>query len=152
MKKSAPTKNIDFDQNSGISLIEILLVISLVIILAGASTPFLSRFILQNNLSVTTNTYLSTLQKAQIYSMSGKNDTLWGVCLNSGMIRLYYGSCLDSNFIDSFQIRNSIVLSGQDNILFDKKGEPNVAGQMNISSSLGSKTIIINEIGKINEE
>lgn len=137
-------------RNSGITLIEILLVISIIAILAAASSPFLSSFIMRNNHDVTLNRVLGSLRKAQTYSMTLKNDAVWGVCETSGVLRLYRGSCGSPDYSEDYELPSVVSVTGLNDTTFSfGRGEPSVTSSISISSSLDSDTIVINEAGGI---
>lgn len=135
---------------SGLTLIELLLVIAIILILSAATTPFLSQFLLRHNYSSTVNNLLSTIRKAQSYSLSGKNNTLWGVCLNGNNIRLFTGSCNSPTFSQDVSYPANITISGLSATTFSLlRGEPNTAQTISVTSSLNSTTVIINAAGGI---
>lgn len=136
--------------NSGITLIEILLVMAIIAILAASISPFLSSFIMRNNQDVTLNRVLGAFRKAQFYSISKKNDSTWGVCLDSGKLRLYRGSCISPTYAEDYTIPSVISVSGLNDTTFSfGRGEPSTTSTIIISSTLDSDTVIINQAGGI---
>lgn len=131
----------------GFTLIELLLVIALVSILAVATTPFLSKFVLQTHQNTTYENALSTIRKAQTYAMSGKDNATWGACFVSNNIRLYSGSCSSPTFQESFAVPRSITLTGLSDTTFNKRGEPSGALSISVSSTIDSQTIVLNTAG-----
>lgn len=135
-------------RQAGISLIELLLVISIVAIIAASATPFLSNFILRNNLSTTTDKVISTFRKAQGYAMDGKNNLVWGVCLFDSSLRLYQDTCASPDFFEDFSIPSSVTVSGLVDTTFSKlHGEPSNILLINISTEIDSSTVAINAVG-----
>jgi prepilin-type N-terminal cleavage/methylation domain-containing protein len=140
----------DLSKDSGITIIEMLLVIAIIAILAASVSPFLSNFIMRNSHDVTVNRVLGSLRKAQIYSMVGKNNETWGVCIDQGILRLYTGSCALPSYSEDFSIPGVISVSGLNDTTFSfGRGEPLVVSTINISSTLDSDLVIINAAGGI---
>jgi len=137
--------------NKGITIIELLLIIALITILGTASSPFLSSFISRNNYETSTDKVVSTLRKAQGYSMSGKNQSAWGICLATGnKIRLYRGLCTTPDFSEDFDIPDSVTISGLSDITFSiLRGEPSSALTITVSTQIDSRTVGVNGAGMI---
>jgi len=136
--------------NRGITIIELLVIAALIAIIGTAATPFLSNFILRNNYETTVDKVLSSLNKAQGYSMSGK-DGVWGICLASGnKIRLYRGSCVIPDFSEDFDVPPSLTISGLSDTTFSPlRGEPSQALTIIVSTQIGSRTVTLNSAGMI---
>lgn len=56
----------------GLTLIEIIMVIAIIVILGAATTPFLSSFVLRNNTETSQDKVISSIRKAQNYAMNEK--------------------------------------------------------------------------------
>lgn len=136
--------------SGGFTLIELILVIALISIIGATASPFLSNFILRNNYETTTDKLVSTLRKAQQYSIQGKQNVTWGACLISGVIRLYRGSCASPTFAEDFDVPSTITISGFTDTTFSRlRGEPNLALVISIISDIGTKTVRVNAAGMI---
>lgn len=132
----------------GVTVIELLLVISIVAIVAAAATPFLSSFVLRNNLEVTTARVIGTIRKAQNYSQDGKNDEVWGVCLTGGNLRLFSASCTSPSFSEDFSVPKTVKISGLSETFFSKlRGEPSNSLNITITTDIGTSTVQLNEAG-----
>ena len=135
------------------TLIEIIMVIALVSILASATTPFLSSFILRNNWQTSGDRVMSELRKAQNYATGGKlisGSSVWGVCLTGNVFRMFNGSCVSPNFYEDYQVPSGVSITGISTVTFGNlRGEPTGPTSIDISSSLGSRTITINSAGSI---
>jgi len=130
----------------GVTLIELLLVISIVAVIAGAISPFLSKFVVVNNFDSAQSKIKFAICRAQALSMDGKQNTNWGVCKTGNIIRVYSGSCNSPTIKEDFSISPSITVSSFD-VVFDKRGEPNSVVTIDINSQLESKQIEINQAG-----
>lgn len=134
----------------GFSLIELILVIGLLMIIMVTATVFNSRWYLQNNLDSAKNILISSIRKAQSYSISKKNGLTWGVCLTGQTIRMFGGSCASPTIKDDYNLPANINISGLSNITFSPfRGEPNSAQSINLSGNNKTFNLIINSAGGI---
>lgn len=137
----------------GFTIIELILIISLLGILAGVGSPFISSFITRDNWHVATDRITSELWKAQSYAMEGKSingSKVWGVFLIGNVFRLFNGDCNNPNYKEDFAVPNGISVTGISNLVFDNlRGEPDAAVVMSVTSNLGSSSISVNAAGMI---
>lgn len=138
----------------GVSIIELLLTISLVAIIGASATPVYTNFLARNYLENKTNEVISSLQTAKTNSISGKEDSSWGVYLTSE-ITLFKGSTYatrDAAFDQTYPIPISITVSGISEIVFGQPvGDPNLTGTITIANNQNeSNTLTINQFGTIN--
>ena len=141
--------------DSGFSLFELLIIIALISILGALSSPFLSRFLSQNYLEDTTDKFVKTLRKAQIYSLSGKQNSEWGVHYAGDELILFKGSSYgdDHSFDETFKIPSTISVSGWSDVNFSKvRGQPSTDLVATISSGIKSKKVILNLEGGVGVE
>lgn len=153
-KRSALSSRISVDQrkylrvSAGVTLIELLLVMGIIAILAATTTPFLTSFILRNNLETTTDKVIGTVRKAQNYALDGKNDATWGVCLANNNLRLFSGSCTSPTFSENFTIPASVNINGLNETTFSKlRGEPSNALNITINTNVDFHAVQVNEGG-----
>lgn len=133
----------------GVTLIELLLVISIVAVIAGATLPFLSRFIVVNNLDSAQSKLNFAIRRAQALSMDGKSDTNWGVCKTGNIIRVYSGTCNSPGVSEDLSFSQSITITNFD-VTFDSRGEPSSQVTITLSSQIESIDISVNAAGGIN--
>jgi prepilin-type N-terminal cleavage/methylation domain-containing protein len=132
----------------GVTFIELLLVISIIAIIGAATSPFISRFILQNNHTNTVSRLISSIRKAQNYAMDGKNGEVWGVCLSSGNIRLFSGTCDTPTFSEDFNVPQSVSITGLNEVTFSKlRGEPSSVLNISMNSDIDSVNLVVNSAG-----
>lgn len=132
----------------GVTLVEILVAVGIMAIISSAATAFFSNFILKNNTDLATATVVSVLRKAQLYSVNSKNNSVWGVCSNSGNIRLYTGSCASPVLKEDTSIPLWITVSGLNAVTFSKlRGEPSISLNITVSSNLKANTVALNPAG-----
>lgn len=92
----------------GFTLVELLLVIAIVAFVGATSIPVGSAFLVRNQLKNKTNEIVSSMRTAQLESISGKEDSQWGVSIDASEIILFKGSSYiarDSDFDQIFSIR-----------------------------------------------
>ena len=132
----------------GITIVELILVIAVIVILGTLATPFMSRFVDQNNFEATRDMLIGSLRKAQLNSMNGKNAEIWGVCIIGGQIRLYSSSCSAPGISEDYKIPSNVTIGGLSDISFSSlQGTPSVAGAFSIQSETKSSLITINDVG-----
>lgn len=135
--------------DKGITIVEVLLVVSITIILASVVSPFMISFVLKNSFDNSVDKTIATIRKAQEYNMGGKADLDWGVCISSQTLKLYGGTSCSSNTIEeSFTIPSTITISGISDTKFTNRGEPNPAnGLSSVSVTSGSETVTVSVNG-----
>lgn len=65
--------------NRGVTIIELLIVVAIVLTLGIMSVSFYSRFLTQNAVDNTVTKLVQSFRKAQVYSMTGRQNGVWGV-------------------------------------------------------------------------
>ncbi|MBP7842669.1 prepilin-type N-terminal cleavage/methylation domain-containing protein [Candidatus Woesebacteria bacterium] len=132
----------------GFTVIELLVVISIVAIVSATIIPVGSAFLVRNHMSNKTNELVSSLRTAQISSMNGKEDMRWGVQVTASQIKLYAEN--DPAFNQTFAIPASITIT-QDTVLFNKlTGNPDATATFTITSNSSDSTVItVNEVGTV---
>jgi len=140
-------------KDNGFGLIELLLVIAIVAVLATASTPFLSTFLVRNNWHVAVDRVVSEISKAQGYAMDGKvigGSKVWGVCITGNTFRMFNGSCVAPNLWEDYAFPGGVNISGISEITFSNlRGEPSAVSVISISSNVGSSTVSVNAAGLV---
>lgn len=140
--------------NKGLTLIELLIVVAILLIITSLSTGFYSRFLLQNAAANTVDQLTQTLRKAQVYSMMGKRGGQWGVNYINQKIIIFQGSTyLNRNPIydEKIDLNPQVNISGFSEIVFSKtKGLPNQTASIRVSAGNSSKTIAVNQQGVVN--
>ncbi len=138
--------------SKGITVVELLLVTSIILTLGVMSISFHSRFIMQNALDNTANQLIGSFRKAQIYSLMGKQNGVWGVKYSSpaNEITLYLTGT--SAFDENFSVNNNISVSGFTDISFAKAtGIPSSTATIIVSGSNNNRTMMINSQGVISK-
>lgn len=134
----------------GFTLIELIIVLSLMSIVGASLSPFVTRTLSDVNLSTSTRNILTTVRKAQTYAMDNKGNTVWGVCTSRGIVYLFQTACSAGNYRETLTLPTTITLSGLSTTTFAAyRGEPSSPITITLSSSSGTKTISINSTGAV---
>ncbi len=139
---------------SAFTLIELLLVISIVLIIGTFSVIFFSRFLTQNAVANTQDQLIGQLRKAQIYAMTGKQNSAWSINYNSNTITLYIGTTFPGHntaFDEKFTVNSNISVTGITDVNFARMtGLPTpTTSAIAITNGTNIKTININTQGVI---
>lgn len=141
-------------RKKGLTVVELLVVIGIITILIGLSSPFYLSFIGKNYLENTAFTLKGMFIKAQNYALSGKNDSAWGVNLSSDKMTLFSGN--------NYQDRNSLYdeinaippqinISGTSETVFGKNtGKPNNPADILLTENGNKWEITLSANGVIN--
>src|SRR3989344_489096 len=141
----------------GITLIEILLVVLLIIFLALFFFPIGISFYKSQQLESHTQGILQTLRRAQLKAIGMESDSSFGIYFDDSNKKyiLFKGNSYSpgdpSN--EEFEFPASITISGFSVVFFSKaEGKPSVTGNIIVSTNGLTQTININEVGRINLE
>lgn len=131
-----------------ISYLEILFIVAIFAILGATVSPFLSSFVLSSNLNATSSRVLSTLRKAQSYSIDSKSNSVWGICVLGDKLRLYTSSCNSPVIREDFVVPGTVTITGLSDTTFSKlRGEPSNSLNIVISTNVESVSIQVNSAG-----
>lgn len=134
----------------GISYLEMLIVLALFMIIASIGGPIMIGYLQRNNMDAAKSMLIGNLRKAQMYSITGKSNADWGVCLTDNHIRLYSGNCGSPDINEDFQIPNSVSISGLTDVTFSQmRGEPSSTLNIEIQALDESAVIQMNPVGGI---
>lgn len=135
-------------KKSGFTLIELIVVVALLAIIATTATVFNSQWYLKNNLESSKNMLISSLRKAQSYSISKKDGLTWGVCLIGTTIRMFGGSCASPTIKDDYSLPSNVVISGLSTVIFSSfRGEPDSSQNISLTGNSKTYNLIINSAG-----
>lgn len=135
----------------GFTLIELLIVIALGIIIVAITVPIGLNFYNNQILDEASKDILSTLRKAQSYSMFQKNNSAFGIKFLSDSYVLFqgvsYGARTQSQD-EIFNIPSGISTSGINEIVFSRIAGTTTASTLTIRSGNNNQVISINTYGK----
>jgi prepilin-type N-terminal cleavage/methylation domain-containing protein len=144
-----------FQWSKGLTLIELLLVITIVLIVSAVSTPFYSRFFLSNDVMNVNKQLVGSLRKAQIYAVMGKQNGNWGVNYSGGKITVFQGTSFllrNPALDESFTVNSNITINGLTSVIFTKRtGLPDGTPTITLSAVNTSKTVSINSQGVVSQ-
>jgi len=141
------------NKRSGLSLIELLLVIAIVAILGAITIPFTSSWISKSAVADKTNEVVSFLRSAQSGSISGKAGGPWGVKTEATKAILFQGSTYAGRNTTYDQVITfpSVITATNAEVVFDTlSGNPANAVTITVSSTRKTKTISVSATGTIN--
>ena len=147
MTKSNNVKK--FNGQTGLTIIELLLVMLIMSIIGLLSTSFYSRFLTQNAVENTENQLVASFRKAQVHSMIGKQDGIWGVkyTLSPKQITLYlFGN---PAFDENYSVNSNITVTVFDITFAKITGLPSSIANITISGGNNIKTMTINNQGVV---
>lgn len=139
--------------NLGVTFIELIMIVAFVSIIGATAIPIGSGFLVRNHLRNKTSELVSSLRTAQLNSLSGKENSQWGVNIESNSMVLFKGSSFigrDQSFDELFTIPASITITPVE-VVFDKvTGNPNTAATITIQSNANDiRTVAINQVGVV---
>lgn len=133
-------------KSTGFTLLEILIVVAIMAVLAAASAPFYSRFILQNATRNSSDQLAGMLREAEVYAMSGKDGSDWGVSYSNETLSLFRVS--DNAVFAKYAVNPNVQVTGLSQILFSRpSGLPTTSGTFTVSGGGSVATIILNSQG-----
>lgn len=140
----------------GFTLIELLLVVSLMTTLTVMGSVFFIGFTSQNAVLRVSDQLISSLRKAQIYTMMGKQNGQWGVHYGNNTVTLFQGTSYaarNQSLDESQSVPTNITLTGLTDILFLRPaGTVGTAANITITGNALNKTISINTQGIVSRE
>ncbi len=149
-------------KNTGLTLIEILMAISIIIVISSLALMSLSSFRSQQVLKSTTVDIMSILNKAKQNTLSSLNSTNYGVHFESGRVTLFvgptYSQGIGTNEVTVFDQAveiptvGGINVGGGSDVVFERLTGETLGGTIVVqlkSNTSKQKTITINKTGII---
>ena len=141
-------------RQSGFTLLELLLSVSIITMLAGIGLPVYESFVRRNDLDQTTTSVVALVRRAQTYATSVYGDSAWGVSFSSSGATLFKGtvfSSRDTNFDEVVSMPGSVTQSGLGEVQFAKfSATPSTTGSVTLTSTINdSRTITVNAKGMV---
>ncbi len=141
------------NSKSGFTLLEMILVASIISIITVMCVPIYASLQKTNSLNVTTNTLVQDLYQAQILSRSEMHNSSWGVAINNTSVTLYAGTSYasrNSSYDSVFYIPTTSTVSGLSEVDYSKfYGLPQTTGTFTIKSGVSTSTATINAEGMV---
>lgn len=138
----------------GFTLIEILIVITIMAFLVALTIPLGIQFYKNQQFDTIVDEVIQALRRAQWQAMSAKNDSSFGVYFKAGQYILFQGvSYIARNDEEIFDFSNDISFSGISEVIFSKiEGIPSSVGDITLTGSYETAIISINQVGRVNYE
>lgn len=136
----------------GFTLVEMLLILGILGIVASFSMPMLRSYQLRNDLARAKDQVIQGLERTKLLARSGKNDTVWSFYIPQGIIFSGSGFAARNTALDEiYPMPTTVQISGLTQVTYDKKGLPNVTGEVFLVALSGegeivSITIFINNL------
>ncbi|SHK13905.1 prepilin-type N-terminal cleavage/methylation domain-containing protein [Thermocrinis minervae] len=113
----------------GMSMLELLVVITIIAVLGSIALIEFRNFILDRRLKSDTERLISMLETAKRYSLSGRNGTVWGVNVLNDRIQLFQdnnGNCTvdQGEVVQEVRLESGVQVQNPGIVIFDKKGIP----------------------------
>lgn len=108
---------------SGFSLLEVILVVSLIVVFAGILIPSFRGAAFSSDLVVARDIVEQAVNQAQSLARSGEGDSGWGVRLAMGQVTVFRGNDFlnrDVSFDRVFKVADEILFQQNNELLFDK--------------------------------
>lgn len=141
------------DRAQGVTLIELLLVVAITVVVGVAVAPLGAGFLVRNQLENKTNEIVSSLRTAQLNSISGKEQSAWGMAVTANNIIMFRGSTYTSPgtaFDQSFTIPRSMTITPIQVVFDPLTGNPNTPTTILLSSNTGdSSRVEVNQVGTV---
>lgn len=109
---------------SGFTFIEIILVLAIIMVVGVTSAALSNAFFVRESLETAFEMLRSDMRKAQLYTMSGKNASMWGVALRDGDLVVFRGSGYDyrdDTYDERIALPRGVTLSGFDEAVFEQE-------------------------------
>ena len=145
----------------GFTVIELMMVISIIAITAGMSVPLYRNYLIRNDLNIVTEQTVQALGRAQLLSQSGQDGGSWGFYAPTGT--LYRGTTYalrTTTFDESYPLPSTITISGLTDVSFaELTGRPSSTGtiiltalngeQRTVNILISAEGLIINDDDKL---
>lgn len=137
----------------GLTLIELLVVLGVLSVVGVFLSRDVTQVLSQSYFTNTVERLSRTLRTAQVYSLSGRNDSAWGVHFEAGEVTLFKGTdyaSRDPAFDAVTEIPEAVTITGWSDLYFDRlRGKPSSPLSILVEVLGRAGTISVNEQGGI---
>jgi prepilin-type N-terminal cleavage/methylation domain-containing protein len=159
--KSNVTCQMSHVNQCGLTLIELLIVIAIILVLGAAASPIYSNLQVSSQLNDTQDLIVQTIRTARVRSISGLNDSQHGVYFDivsgADSITLYQGATYATRNTSYDRVETfdrSIILSSTisgTEVNFSKGlGRSSATGTVSITHDVdGSRSVVVNGLGAV---
>ena len=139
--------------NKGFTLIEVIIVICIILLLFAIAWPIGANFYRQSLLSKAQQQVIWILKQARNDAINQKNNSAYGVHFSNGEAIIFQGDNFANRAVVNdinYTLPKIVAISGLQELFFaPNTGFVSSPGSLILSSSGGSKEIIINKLGVI---
>lgn len=139
----------------GFTLIESILVTSIVLLLGAFSAIFGTQFTSTRSVAVTAHILRESLDRAQVYAHSGRSGSDWGVTEVSGTIVIFSGESYALRVADldeSATLPDGVSIAGLDETVFSQvNGQLSAAKIIDVTGSDRTLHLSVSSEGAVNE-
>jgi len=144
-------------QRFGLTVIELILSLGIILILFAVSVPLLRSFLLRNDLDVVQNTVVQDTYRAINLATSGERDSNWGVKITTGQITVFSGNSYATrniNYDETYSLASGVTISGQSEYVFSKfSGIPINTGTTTLTNQANeTRSFTVSSKGEIEEQ
>lgn len=144
-------------QRFGLTVIELILSLGIILILFAVSVPLLRSFLLRNDLDVVQNTVVQDTYRAINLATSGERDSNWGVKMTTGQITVFSGNSYATrnvNYDETYSLASGVTISGQSEYVFSKfSGIPINTGTTTLTNQANeTRSFTVSSKGEIEEQ
>ena len=147
------TKRIARNRPRGFTLVEVLFVLALAGVFAGATLPLGQSYLRRGELDAAVRETASTIRSAQARAQAGSFDAGWGVKVVPGSIILFQGSTYATRattYDESIGIPTGLVASGTTEFDFARRTGRTTSGTLTLTDAGGtSRTVAVNGFGMV---
>lgn len=137
-------------KRAGFTLVEMLMVISIIGVISGVTVPLYRDYQVRNDLNVATEQATQGLARARLLSQSAQSDAGWGFYVPSGT--LYKGDSYATRVVGSeemYPMPSTITVTGIFDIAYSKiKGQPSSTGSIILTALDSEQRTIEIEVQK----
>ena len=142
---------------SGFTLMEMLLSVSIMVVLISLSLPIYESFQTRNDLAVNTQAVAETIRRAEDDARAVNGDSAWSVEIQSSAVTLFMGTSFagrNTNYDEVVTLPASVTASGTSEIQFTKfTGAPSpTSATITLTSANGdTRTVTVNAKGMVQD-
>lgn len=140
-------------KSAGFTLLEMLLVITIITILMAVSVPLYASLSNRNQLQVSTSLLAQDLYQAQANSRAELNNSAWGVAINGQTITLFQGNSYASRSTAqdvNYVVPTAIQMSGNSQIVYSRLyGLPTATANFSLSGAGQTMPMAVNSKGMV---
>lgn len=139
--------------NDGFSLIELLVVLSIIALISGLGVTVYFSYVSSNSAEISVNSIVESLRHAQSNAQQIQNDTKWGTKITPTRIITFSGDSYATRNQSSDQfltLPSGLTITGETEFVFEKvTATTQNTGTITVSGPGFSKEINVNERGTI---